>query len=643
MTRCNGPFRGAFRLVLTLVILMMLVVSGLGVRQATGAPVAQEGGCPGEGGAGSFAASDRLAMTYLYYWYEQASLDDPALTLRPPADQPFDWHDPAWHRQQLVDMEYAGIDVALAVYWGDVPEWSVRGLDELAAARGSLLASGAHPPAIALFLDTNLYTTLLPDEPELVDLMQARGQDVLADQVAGFFHRVPSCHWARIDGRPLIFFWRPDTEDGDVLKFDQDTMAGLYERLEERLGVRPYIVRERTWDTYARERGVTLETDDVFGWGAALRGPMFDGNTVAVGPGYDDKLVGGRIGYVRERDHGKGYAADLRTAALSGASWMLLETWNELWEATAIAETIEHGRRYLDTTRHFVALFRELSAERARDGWVDLASGEGIYLHLLADAPQERGWPTDIEGTPGARPLVEESDGAGYFHFALPPRIRPSAPGALAVLVEYWDEGGGGFYLEYDSDDPEAPDEGRFKATEKLELGGSRQWRAHRFELPDASFRHRQYAGYGDFRLRDLPPEGEEAHVFRRVTVYTQDGRRPVLLAPRNLWGIEPGGSVKLRWDPIEGASGYVVQVAPIGDVDPLSHGFEQEDRQRCSGQTGQLRGDVIQAVSTQSSCALADLGQAPPGLYRWRVWGIDGFGRMIGDPSDWGFLLVRP
>jgi hypothetical protein len=156
MTRCNGPFRGAFRLVLTLVILMMLVVSGLGVRQATGAPVAQEGGCPGEGGAGSFAASDRLAMTYLYYWYEQASVDDPALTLRPPADQPFDWHDPAWHRQQLVDMEYAGIDVALAVYWGDVPEWSVRGLDELAAARGSLLASGAHPPAIALFLDTNL-------------------------------------------------------------------------------------------------------------------------------------------------------------------------------------------------------------------------------------------------------------------------------------------------------------------------------------------------------------------------------------------------------------------------------------------------------------------------------------------------------
>ena len=33
---------------------------------------------------------------------------------------------------------------------------------------------------------------------------------------------------------------------------------------------------------------------------------------------------------------------------------MAIETWNEIHEASAIAETVEYGRRYIDLTRSII-------------------------------------------------------------------------------------------------------------------------------------------------------------------------------------------------------------------------------------------------------------------------------------------------
>src|SRR5581483_285267 len=68
--------------------------------------------CTPEQAEASFGADDRLVMAYYYYWYDQSSLDDPALALHPPADLAPDWHDVAWHERQLTDMASAGVDVA---------------------------------------------------------------------------------------------------------------------------------------------------------------------------------------------------------------------------------------------------------------------------------------------------------------------------------------------------------------------------------------------------------------------------------------------------------------------------------------------------------------------------------------------------
>jgi hypothetical protein len=336
----------------------------------------------------------------------------------------------------LEDMHAAGVDVALPVFWGADLDWSMGGLDTMVQAREEMLRAGRSAPSLGLFLDTNFLAQVLIDRPELSDLSSEQGLDFVADQAAEFFSRVPPCHLLNVDGRPVIFIWRPDTEDGARFTYRGDVLTSLEARLEERLGVRPLIVRERTWDARARELGVALDPGPVFAWASALDGPLVEQQTVAVGPGYDDRHLAGRVGYVRDREDGSTFERDLRVAALSGAPWLLLETWNEQWESTAVAETAELGRRYIEIARAHVDLFRALSPEQPRDAWVDLGTDEANYLQLLADAPEERGVRVEHAGKWGSRPLYEPGR-RGLFSLwdaaPLSPKRTPNGDGGRGI------------------------------------------------------------------------------------------------------------------------------------------------------------------------------------------------------------------
>lgn len=604
--------------------------------------------CPADLGAAkaaSFGPEDRLVMTYYYYWYDDASLEDPALSQRPPSEPPLDWRSVSWHERQLADMATAGIDVALAVYWGDTAPWSVEALGPMVEARERLLADGLRPPAIGLFFDTNMYAMILPEQPELADLTTGAGLDMLAYQVGGFLARVPPCHLARVDGRPLAFFWRADTEDGDHFTFDDRTFAGLTDLIAAEYGERLHLAVEASWREAAVQAGVELGAMDIYRWGAALNGPRFEGRTVAVGPGYDDRRIDGRPGYTRERIDGATYSRDLRQAVMSGTTWLLLETWNELWEGTAIAETAETGRTYLGITARYAALFHQLGRERARDGWFDLGSGHNAYLRRRADAPVEQGMSAEEGDLWGARPFREDDDGTGYFHFALDRRLSLDEAQPLTVEVEYFDEGDGSFALEYDSLDPEAPDDGIFKATEPVWMEDTRTWRTHRFELTDASLRHRQYDGDGDFRIHDRPGSDERLHLFGRVLVTGQPAERPVPFEPESLTFVKAGPreALTLRWSELSRAAGYLVVVQPFGaGADGYQHGFTADERRRCHGEAEVERTTIMtRGLTTRASCQLRLAADLEEGTYRWRVQALDADGVSYGEPSDWSFFFV--
>jgi hypothetical protein len=152
---------------------------------------------------------------------------------------------------------------------------------------------------------------------------------------------------------------------------NQGTLDYVYQRFTEDFGVRPFIVRETSWDYAivgrprdARERDFSqaIRTDDSYAWAAATRSFRERGGVAAVGPGYDDRSRSNPRGTRVDRQDGALYAGNLQGALQSGRRLVAIETWNELHEGSSIAETIEFGRKYIDMTRDFAAAFHGRAA-----------------------------------------------------------------------------------------------------------------------------------------------------------------------------------------------------------------------------------------------------------------------------------------
>jgi len=346
-----------------------------------------------------------MLMAYYFYWYDAQTgghlTEDSGLRYHlPPAPTP-DWRSTDWHKHQLADMAYAGIDTVLAVYWGNEHSWDIwsqDGLPILAQAAQSLRADGVEPPKIGLFLDTTIV--------EMRDLTTSAGKEWFYAQFREFFARIPREQWAVIRGQPVVFLFTSDF----TAAMSQDTFDYVYARFQAEFGVRPYIVREVSWDypilrweagTRVRDYTRAIQTENSYLWNAAVHGYVDAGGVAAVGPGYDDSKVPGRSGVVRARDNGAFYRRAFEAAIASGKPLIAIETWNEIHEGSGISETVELGRQYLDLTRELAARFlRQTVHARARshprrsgqrDGHVE--SGRGAPRGRHRPSPGHAGSP----------------------------------------------------------------------------------------------------------------------------------------------------------------------------------------------------------------------------------------------------------
>jgi len=312
--------------------------------------------------ASPVASDTRLILTYYYYWYDASTGRhlDPAGGIRyhlPPVPAP-SWRSVAWHERQFSDMAQAGIDIALADYWGfDNPadDWSWKGLAPMAQAWHALRNSGGHPPRIGLFLDTPIIRWR--------DLTTESGKAYLYANFRDFFSRIPRDEWALVDGRPVAFLFTSDQTSA----VNQASFDYVYTHFQADFGVRPYIVREVSWDypilrwtngVRVRDFQHPIKTDNSYLWAAAVHGYVDRGGVAAVGPGYDDHLVPGRgAGMFADRAGGSFYKKNFRAAIASHKSLLVIETWNEIHEGSGIEETVEFGRTYIDLTRPLADAF----------------------------------------------------------------------------------------------------------------------------------------------------------------------------------------------------------------------------------------------------------------------------------------------
>jgi hypothetical protein len=314
---------------------------------------------PDFAGASNFKSTDRLVGTYYFYWYcidtkehiingENGSdgLTDHPLTL-----EGFSYKSVAWHKKQLTDMQDAGIDLALMVFWGapsEHPEtaslhWSYAGLKPLVEARDQLLREGKQPPRIGLFYDTS--TLQYNAWHQHIDLTTDYGKRWFYATVRDFFSCIPPRHWAMLDNKPIVLMYAAAFAKNHNQSFIDYTKAEFKKQFG---GREPYLAPQDSWH---------VKGDNVCAWGGAfgLKNP----GIAELGPGYDDTNVYGRKPSIAKRNGGKFYEENWQKFLRQPSNFIMIETWSEFHEGTEICESKEYGRQYIELTKKYSGMFKK--------------------------------------------------------------------------------------------------------------------------------------------------------------------------------------------------------------------------------------------------------------------------------------------
>jgi hypothetical protein len=462
--------------------------------------------------AKSFKSTDRIVGTYYFYWYDDATkthiinggVGTDALTDHPPTLDGFSWKSVAWHRKQLLDMEAAGIDVALMVFWGAPSEhdpasmfyWSFEGLKPLVEARHQLLREYHHPPAIGLFYDTS--TLANNSWHEHIDLTTDYGRQWFYGTVRDFFSCIPARDWAMLDGKPILLMYTAAFAANHDQSFVDYTRKAFAADFSGRV---PFIAPQNSWNVHA---------DSVCAWGGALG--LQRAEIGELGPGYDHSAVPGRAPLIVKRENGKFYEDNWLKFLRHPSNFVMIETWSEFHEGTDICESREYGRQYIDLTRKYSRLFKQGWKPTTTPGkyrnarLADIRLGSQTQSAGLRLLVAEDGTTTPVVAgnSPAIKPASRKSR---FIYFAADDSFKWSDSMRAKLQVEYFDTGHGSLGVEFDGSDRNAPFGGAYTWGGKLvQMTGDHRWKTAEFDLAGARFLNSENA-QADFRIDVRDPE----------------------------------------------------------------------------------------------------------------------------------------
>jgi len=455
----------------------------------------------------SFGSKDRIVGTYYFYWYDSGTKDHiidgdgtDALTTHPPTLEDFSYKSVRWHRTQLEDMEAAGIDVALMVFWGSPAEqatnthlhWSFAGLPPLVQAREELLRAGKNPPRIGLFYDTS---TLRHNHWNYhADLTTDYGRKFFYATIRDFFSSIPPKHWAMVEDKPIVLLYSPDF----AKEWDQGVIDYAKAEFPKEFGGRGlWLAPQNAWN---------LKGDSTCAWGGALR--YQNPGIGEIGPGYDHSAVPGRTPLVREREGGRFYEESWLKFLRRPSNFVMIETWNEFHEGTDIAESKEYGRQYIELTRKYADLFKQgWKPPRAKGPFtgaksVSVIAGHGEPNTGLHQVNAEDGQTKlqELDGRLAWSAFRFRNNGSFYIYFRVDDSFKWADAMPATITLDYFDAAPGEVGIEFDGSDASAPFNGAYSPTTKIKLVGDRKWKTATFALKGARLLGSQNGG-ADFRI----------------------------------------------------------------------------------------------------------------------------------------------
>jgi len=183
----------------------------------------------------------------------------------------------------------------------------------------------------------------------------------------------------RVEGRPVIFFWRLDNIPLDPGQTPLGAWQAVRDQVDpdhESIWIAEGVeaAYQQVFDghhlysiAWAEDVHATLND-----WGYRIRRYNAQNGTdklwvATVMPGYNDLKTGRANAFVREREDGQFYRDMWQAAMDSGADWVVITSWNEWVEGSQIEPGVSYGNLYLDLTRELAARFRAQAGTLALD------------------------------------------------------------------------------------------------------------------------------------------------------------------------------------------------------------------------------------------------------------------------------------
>lgn len=283
-------------------------------------------------------------FAFYYAWFDEQSWS-PNLVSDIPAEQ-YVSRDPGAIARHIDQAQGAGID-SFVISWlgpGNPTDERFKSMLDTAGGKGF---------SATIDFEANRYGS----RQALVDALT-----YVRDQLE------PHGAFARVNGKPVIFFWRQQVRSVDEWAEIRNAVDPKHDQIWIAEGVN--IAYQRVFDGHhlysiAWSPDVNYSLND---WSKRVRRAGADKLWVAtVMPGYDDTRTTRPDKFVRNREDGNFYRATWNAAIQSRPDMVVITSFNEWVEGSQIEPSVKYGNLYLDLTREYAAQFKSAPPPSAEE------------------------------------------------------------------------------------------------------------------------------------------------------------------------------------------------------------------------------------------------------------------------------------
>lgn len=291
------------------------------------------------------SSSDPLVLAFYYTWFDENTWSYDRLSDLPA--QTYVSRDRGVMGRHIDQAKAAGIDALIVAWYGpggdNQTEPNLAALLEEAAARNF---------KIGILFET--------DSPFLGS----------ADAITGALRHALSVHanhpaFLRVDGRPVIFFWRPTIYGVETWRSIRNQVDVGYGSIWIAEGVNPaymavfdgHHLYSNTWNPPSDLGAVNQKFAR---WVNQARQDYgsYKYWVATVMPGYNDVRIRPGSGFAKDREGGAYYERSWQAAINSGPNWIVVTSFNEWPEGTYIEPSAAFGDHYLQLTGRWSQQFK---------------------------------------------------------------------------------------------------------------------------------------------------------------------------------------------------------------------------------------------------------------------------------------------